>query len=177
MDTTNLAALPDAFSAGTTVSYLKSYSGDSNAQWTLHLYLAGVQALGFTGVAEGTGWRITIDPSAIEKAGTYRWVERLEKTSAVIDVASGLVIVTPDLAAAADGDLQSWAEKTLPIVELALSNRIPNGMESYQIAGRAISKIPISELMKIRAQLVTLIAQAQSPTRFSKPITVSFPGA
>lgn len=47
----------------------------------------------------------------------------------------------------------SWASDTLTLVESAISGQLPAGMASYQLAGRAITKIPIQELMKLRQQL------------------------
>lgn len=178
VNTLDLTALPEEFAAGTTVTYLKTIAGYSPATWTLKLYLAGAKAASFDGVTQGSGWLVTLAASATEEltAGAYSWTERLEKTGPVRqDIASGLILVTPDIANAGDGDFQSWAEKTLPLVESAIAGRFPGGIASYQIAGRALSKIPLPELLQLRTMLLNQIAQVKKPTRLSKPVLISFP--
>lgn|GEM_PF-3931623 len=179
MDTTNLTALPDSFPAGISISYLKSLTGYSNATWTLHLYLAGPNALEVTGVAEGSGWRITLDAAATEElgAGTYQWIERLEKTTPLtrFELASGTVQVKPAIAGAGDGDLQSWAERTLGEVETAIKVRLAGGvLDSYSVSGRAAQRVPLETLYKMRAELTTIVAQAKTGARPSKQILVTF---
>jgi hypothetical protein len=177
MSNLDLTALPDSFPAGTTVIYTKSFTNFSPTEWTLKLYLAGPDTLNVTAVASGESYVVTIPATstAASPAGSYHWVERVEKTGVVCDLASGLVILTPNLATATDGSLQDWAEKVLPLVEAAIAGRIPAGMESYQIAGRAVAKIPIRELMALRGQLKSMVAQGQSRTRISRPIHIKFP--
>ena len=47
-------------------------------------------------------------------------------------------------------------------------------MQSYQIAGRAVVKIPIKELMQIRALAKANIWKAANPGSVSEPIYVDF---
>jgi hypothetical protein len=177
MGNLELTALPESFPAGTTVIYTKSFTGFSSAEWTLKLYLAGASVINVTAAAEGTGFKVTLAAGDTDDfpAGTYQWTERLEKTGAVCDIASGTVILTPNLATATAGSLQSWAERVLPLVEAAIAGRIPSGMESYQIAGRAVSKIPIPELKAFRSSLLVEISRLKHPKRISRPIYIKFP--
>lgn len=177
MDNLSLTALPESFAAGTTVSYLKTLPGYPNSLWTLTLYLAGAKTASFLATNEGSGFRVTLpaDITAELAAGAYTWTERIEMGGPTrLDVATGIVVVQANIADATDGSFQSWAEKTLPIVELAIAGRLPTGMESYQIAGRAVSKIPIADLVKLRSQLIAMIARVQNPTRVSQQVLVKF---
>ncbi len=177
----NLSALPSSFAAGETVTYLRTVPagygpGDG---WALTTFLAGVKTLQATGVSEAGAFRVTFPAAetAPLEAGSYRWVERLSKAAISYDFASGFLVVTPNVGTAGQGDLQAWAEKTLPIVEAAIAGRLPSGMDSYQIAGRAVSKIPIRDLFALRAQLQSEVNRIRNPGSLGRTIKVSFPPA
>jgi hypothetical protein len=89
-------------------------------------------------------------------------VERVSKAGEVHDVASGVVTVDPDLANVAPGDLQASDEKLLKVLEAAISGQLTDGIASYQIAGRMVSKIPLEELVAMRNSLRASVATAQS---------------
>jgi hypothetical protein len=84
--------------------------------------------------------------------GTYSWTCHATKAGERLQAASGVVTVDPDPEAADAGELQPHAEKMLAIIEAALSGRLTSDMQSYQIAGRAITKIPVLELKQLRRQ-------------------------
>lgn len=179
---TTLTAVPENFPAGVTVSYLRSVPsgygpGDG---WTLKLYLAGESTLQKAGADEDGSYRITLaatDTAQLEP-GRYRWIERLSDGSGEVhDFAAGIVIVEADVGVAAAGELQSWEEKTLPIVELAIAGRLPSGMENYQVFGRAIGKIPIRDLLAIRTSLQADVNRLRNPGRIGRPVKVQFPPA
>lgn len=136
-------------------------------------------SLSQAGVDESGSYRITLAASdtAQLEAGRYQWIERLSKAGEVHDFASGVVIVDPDVGVAAAGELQSWEEKTLPIVELAIAGRLPSGMENYQVFGRAIGKIPIKDLLSIRASLQADVNRLRNPGRIGRSVKVQFPPA
>lgn len=175
-----LTAIPGSFAAGETVSYLRSApSGYAPADgWTLTLYLAGENTASAQATEESGAYRVTLTASETSQLepGSYRWVERLSDGAGVVhDLASGTVIVLPNIGAAASGDLQTWAEKTLPIVEAAIAGRLPSGMESYQIAGRAVSKIPIRELVALRGQLQAEVNRIRNRGKIGRTHKVYFP--
>ncbi len=148
-----LDELPASFEAGTTVKLRRSHADyPASAGWTLTLYLRGVGTLDAEATESGDDYLVTLaaDDTAALAAGTYRWVERVEKDGEVYTAATGVVSVTLDLAVAEAGDAQTHAERTLALIEAALEGRIPQGMESYQVAGRAVTKIPIKDLADLR---------------------------
>lgn len=170
--------LPSSISAGTTIAYRRSVADyPASAGWTLKLSLAGPSVLTVTAVAAGDAYDVTI--TAVQTAallpGTYTWLERVENAGPTLkhDVGRGSVTVLPDVAAATAGSLQSWEERTLTVVELAISGQLTSGMASYQIHGRAVSKIPMEDLLKLRNQLKAAIA-ARKTGAISQTILTRF---
>lgn len=158
-----LTSLPESFAAGTTVSYRKSFSDYPASEWTFTLYLAGASILTIEAVADGDDFVVTISASETEQgfeAGLYKWAERVSNDSdEVYEVASGRVIIKPNLAQSKEGGDQEWVEVAIVALKSHIQGRLPKGMESYQIAGRAVSKIPIKDAMILLSQLETRLAQ------------------
>jgi len=48
-------------------------------------------------------------------------------------------------------------------------------MESYSIAGRSISKIPVRELMELKGRYEYLVWRQRNPGQFSQSVDVEFP--
>jgi len=169
--------MPDPITAGTTITYTRTYADFPASSWALKLILAGKSILAVDAVASGSDFVITITPaqSAILDAGNYQWVERVTSAGVVHDAASGTVVVKPNLATASAGSLQSADEKMLEIVELAISGQLTDGIASYQIAGRMVSKIPIDELLRLRTGLRQAVKAAGTGTP-SRPVRFRFPG-
>lgn len=171
--------MPSAFAAGTTVKYVRTTSDyPANAGWSLVFHLAGASVITpITAAASGADHAITIPAAVTEKLlpGIYRWQELVSKSGDKFVLASGAVQVTANMAMAGAGDMQSWEEKTLAVVEAALSGRLTTDMESYQIAGRAVTKIAVADLMKLRNQLKITVAQQRSGG-FGTPVAFAFTG-
>jgi len=174
-----LNALPCSFAAGTTVVYRRSLANyRANDGWTLTLYLRGVSVLTSAGAASGADHVVTLTAAATGPlgAGTYLWTERVTKAAEAYDVASGTVVVEPNLATATAGQLQSWEEKELAKVEAALEQLFTTGHTSYQIHGRAVTFTEPTELLKIRDSLVTRIQRRQRGGKM-RTIRYKFTGA
>jgi len=175
-----LTALPDQFSAGTTVPYQKRFADyPASAGWTLTLYLAGASVLDATAVADGDDFVVTLDAAdtADLLPGLYKWVERVtsaEEAPEVYDVASGTVTVTPDLSAATAGSQQEWLERAIAALKAHIEGRLPAGMESYQIAGRMVSKMPVKDAMGLLATLESRLARVANPGCVTRSVLVSF---
>lgn len=175
----DLTNLPDRISAGTTVTYTRTLADyPASAGWTLTLYLAGPKVLKAEAAASGDDHVVllTAAQTATLEQGTYRWVERVTKAAEAYDVASGTIGVDPDLADAADGELQLSDEKLLALLDAAISGQVTDGIASYQIGGRAVSKIPLTELTAMRNSLRNAVAAAQGG-RPSRKVLFTFPPA
>jgi len=54
-----------------------------------------------------------------------------------------VINIEPNVDIAAAGTFNTWEEKTLAVIELALTGRLTNHIQSYMIAGLQVNKIPI----------------------------------
>lgn len=157
------------------MSYTRTVTDFPATSWTLKLTLAGPKVLTVTAATSGTDFVVTLSATqtAALEAGAYVYVERVESGVERYDVERGAVTVTADPTLAGPGDLQSKEEKMLVVVEAAIDGTLASGMQSYQILGRAVSKIPIRELMELRSQLKAAIAARKSGS-ISRPILIRF---
>jgi len=172
-----LTAIPVKIVAGTTVKYTRTESDYPAPTWTLTLYLSGASATSFIAAANGTDHDVTITStlSAAILPGNYKWEERVTDGTDVYAVASGIVYFEANMASATAGSGQTYEEKTLAIIDGILSGRITKDQESYQIAGRAVSRIPFAELKRMRAELSAAVYMQRNPGRFGRPVRISFP--
>lgn len=176
----SLTAMPETITAGLTVKYTVTHSDyPASDGWALKLYLAGISVITpINGNASGDAFAVTLSSAvtATLKAGTYTWRELVTKSGETYEAASGVVRVLPDIAQAGAGDFQSADEKMLAIVEAALEGRLSQDMESYSIAGRAVTKIPASELLAIRSQLKAAVAARARGDKWGRTVKVRFTG-
>ena len=84
------------------------------------------------------------------------------------------VAIREDPRVATAGMFQTHAERTLVVIESALEGRLTKDLESYQIAGRSISKIPIETLMKMRGRYAGLVQQERTG-RITRRHLIRFP--
>jgi hypothetical protein len=173
---------PSTITAGTTVKVLRSHSEyPASAGWTLRFWLAGPSVIdkGVAGVASGASFLVTLTPAISAKltAGTYRWREIVTLSGESFVAASGVLVVEANIAAAGAGDLQTWEERTLAVVEAALEDRLTDDMQAYSIGGRAVTKIPVLELMGLRTSLRSAVEAQRAPARFDRTVEVTFGSA
>lgn len=172
-----LAALPSSFAAGTTVVYRKNYSDyPASSGWTAALHIRGKETLDVAAAASGADFIYTISAavSAPIDAGVYKWVERVTKAGEKYDVAEGVVEILLDLATAAAGAAQSYAERTLAVIEAALTGELTDNMRNYQIAGRAVALIEPLELEALRVKYLLEVAAERNPYSFGTDISARF---
>lgn len=184
---------PTAIAAGNTWRWDRVFSGYTPADgWALKYAFRYVAAVAFTdnqtkldytapAAVNGGGWEITI-PKTVGVGpktegltpGTYRWQAYVEKATERYTVAEGVLTVRPNFESAAVGQLQSHAEKTLAIIEAALEGRLTSDIESYQIAGRAISKIPIAELSVLHGKYLSRVQRERNPGQLGRKVEMVF---
>jgi len=172
--------LPEAFAAGETVIYRRQVADYPASAWTLTLYLAGAKTLSVAAAADGDDHIVTLAAAetAALTAGVYRFAERAaDGAGLVYEVARGVVRVTADLAQATEGSEQEWTERAIAILRAHIEGRLPAGLESYQIANRVVSKMPIKEAVGLVHDLEARLARLGNPTKVSRPVLVSFTGS
>lgn len=177
--TQELTHLPDQFAAGTTVCYRRRLADyPASAGWALRVHLAGASVLAKTAVGAGDDHLVTIEASDTEgefAAGQYKWVERVSNDGGeVYEVGRGTVTILPNLAEASEGSEQEWVERAIATLRAHIEGRLPAGMESYQIAGRVVAKMPIKEAVSLLSSLESRLASIQNPNFVTRPVLVSF---
>lgn len=85
-----------------------------------------------------------------------------------------VINIEPNVETAPAGAFATFEEQQLAVVEAVLAGRITNGVESYQIAGRSVTKIPIPELMKLRGMLRAAVWRQDNPGKLGVPYHVQF---
>jgi hypothetical protein len=85
-----------------------------------------------------------------------------------------VINIEPNAATSAPGAFVTWEEKTLAIIEAALTGMLTPAIQSYTIAGRQVNKIPIQELRDLRGQLRAAVWRQQNPGKLGVPYKVKF---
>lgn len=172
---------PASFAAGTTVRFTQGTVTTALGEvspatgWALAWYVRGVGEADGTVTHDGVQWTVTLSATATGALdpGGYTAVLRASRSGEVIDLDVRPVTVTVDLANAVAGDLQTWEERTLAVVESALSGNLADAVQFYMIGDQQVNKIPIEKLMAIRSQLQAAVAQQRSASGFGRPVLMT----
>jgi hypothetical protein len=121
-----------------------------------------------TANADNVNWDVNVlaSDTAPLLPGNWKWQAFVEKGTERYTIDVGTLFVEPDLNAAAAGSQQSQNEKMLTAIQSVLSGRATNDIESYQIAGRAVNKIPIAELVKLENMYIAKVRAERNPGQF-----------
>ena len=171
-----------------------TFDGEGNAIYSFSSFSNLPPFLGMSVAVTGfsnSGNNVTADISALSldgnAAGTFTIPNStaVNETHAALGTGDGeihdltgdeLVInIEPNVSVAAAGAFNSWEEKTLAVIEAVLSNRMTADIQSYQIAGRSVTKIPITELLAMRGNLRAVIWRQTNPGKLGVPYKVQFP--
>ena len=144
--------------------------------WDLQVWLQGdarlVDDTDITVAFQSSGddayhWLVTADQTAtstltIESGteGRYRWIGRFAGSgdyAGRYETVYGELCLVEQNPAAAATSFQTHNERTLAVIEAALESRLTSDIENYQIAGRAVSKIPVADLVKLRAHYAAAV--------------------
>jgi hypothetical protein len=174
--------VPDHFPAGTTVKFTRSLDDFLPTDgWAYTIYLNGLtQKFNKAASVLGNIFQIEFLPAdtAALNPGPFRYAERLSNsgTGEVYDITGDELVINiePNVGAAAAGVFNTWEERTLAVVEAAISGRLTSDIQTYQIAGRSVSKIPILELRQIRGELRAAIWRQNNPGQLGVPYKVTF---
>ena len=132
-------------------NWVSDYPAD--AGWVLTYRLVGKNgAITITATGDGAAFLVTVAAAttATYAAGTYAWAASVAKGSEKYTIANGTLTVLPNLSALSNTDLRSFAEKALESIEAVLANRATVDQQSFEIAGRKLSRTPITDLLKLR---------------------------
>ena len=146
--------VPDSLRAGDTASWSRQLPDyPASAGWVLSYVLvkAGAQ-INITATASGSDHAVEVatGSTAAWAAGSYAYQERVSLSGKTYTVGTGNITILPSFAAATSGlDARSHAEKTLAALEAWIEAR-DIGVAEYEIAGRKLKTIPITDLLALR---------------------------
>lgn len=156
------SGIPDRLIAGTTWRWTVSFAEFPPSEgWVVSYALRGVGELNTKSsevVQDGSQWTVTIgaDREPI-KPGLYTWAAYVTGVGAyagqVYRAATGVVLIEPDVASAAAGDLQTFAEQALALIEAKILERIEVDMSGYTFAQKQAIREDLTTLQRMRAQL------------------------
>lgn len=145
---------PSKLRAGDTATWTKTLADyPASAGWVLaYALVKSGTRITFTASASGDDHLVSVAPATTSgwAAGDYQWTAKVSLGGAVYTVASGAITIEADFSAAVSGlDARSHARTTLDAIEAWIEGR-DMGVAEYEIAGRRLKTIPITELLKLR---------------------------
>lgn len=105
-------------------------------------------------------------------AGTYRIAAFATKGPDRFEVLRGSVTVLANLALLADG--RTTTEKELALVDAAIAALLSSNVQTFQLNGRAVSKIDLAELKRTRAELRSQIYRQRNPGKLGPVMRIRF---
>lgn len=122
--------------------------------WGLtYTFINAAGKFAISSTAEGDEHLVHVLPAvtALYVAGTYSWQCVAANGTDAYTVRTGTLEVVASFAASTTLDARSFAQKTLDALEAWIENHDP-GVAEYEIAGRRMKYIPITDLLKLRDQ-------------------------
>lgn len=173
MDTTE----PLEIIAGDTVKWLITNTDYPATSWTMRYAFRGASVLNATATASGSSHLVVLTATQTTnlQAGSYEFAAQVTSGSEAYTVRNGRITVRPNLMTAGAGDRVSHAEKMLAAIEAVLEGRITADVMAYTIAGRSVTKIPVKELLELRAKYARDLYYAKNgKDTYGKSIQVHF---
>lgn len=133
--------------------------------YTLKVILRGPQNSELTAAASDDNYTVELTAAA---SGTYLYTVVAESTTARHLIETGQIEFLPDPTSADASDLRTHAQKVLEAIEAVLEKRATKAEQSYSIAGRSITKIPLAELYELRNKYKAEVQtqRGRAPKRF-----------
>lgn len=167
---------PSILVAGDSWSWTKSLSEFPPSEgWALGYSIRGASTLLDTDVVVstvGSLFSIVVDKvkTAALVAGAYQWQSYVTKAAERYTVETGIISVLPSLSGFTGSQGQNHIERTYALLEAAIEGRITKDYQNYSINGRAISKIDIKELVRLRSIYGAKLARLNNPGQLSTPV-------
>lgn len=160
---------PAQLRAGDTATWTKTLADyPASAGWVLSydLVKSGTR-INFSASASGDDHLVSVSAATTAgwTAGDYQWAAKVTKAGEVYTVATGAVEILANFTTATTGlDARSHARKTLDAIEAWIEGR-DIGVAEYEIAGRRMKFIPISDLIVLRDRYRREVASETAAAR------------
>lgn len=128
-------------------------------------------------VGAGDEYRVVVSAQTTQTyaSGSYDWRARVTNADEVYTVDTGRITVAPSFAAV--GDVRSHARRALDNIEAVLEGRATSATAEYEINGRRLKYIPLTELHAMRTKYQREVATEEGksgPRGVSGRIMVRF---
>jgi hypothetical protein len=150
-------------------------------KWQLSAVIRGPMAIDLVAAVQGESFVFSAPASTTTTwlPGEYWYSLRATNGTAVREMDSGRMTVSPDLAAMTEPyDGRSPAELALASIEAVLAKRATQDQQRYTINGRELWRTPIPELLKLRTFYAVQVSRERASksgkNRFGRPIYVKF---
>lgn len=182
--------VPKNFGIGTTVRFTRTFSSFPATDWDYKIYWNGPAKFNQAGVAwpslSAAAFLIQVPPDSTKdlQPGAYRYCERVtakaeddQSQIQVWDLTGDTLVtnITPSAADSPANAFQSWEEQTIAVLQQAIAGTLPSAMQSYHIAGRAVSKYAIGDLTKLLGYFKAIVWRKTHPGRLGEVYLVEFP--
>ena len=148
---------PQQLRAGDTWKWRREDLSDYPAPtWTLTYQLKREGASGgnasIVASASGTYHAVSVAKATTAgyAKGTWQWQAYADNGTERYLVDSGAFVILADFAIAGDLDNRSHVKKVLDAIEAVIEGRATTDQQSYTIAGRSLTRIPIADLLVFR---------------------------
>lgn len=146
--------VPEELTIGDTWEWTDELSEYPAPTWTLNFHLVNSGGvIQITASASGEDHASSVLPATTSgyTAGRYRWAAQVTDGTDTFTIEKGWVEILPDPTIAQDA--RSQARRTLDAIEAVLEGRATRDDLNVSVNGRAISRIPIPELLQWRDRL------------------------
>ena len=167
MTTSTPTTEPSTINPGDTVKWTKTLADyPASDGWVLSYELINsTTRYTFSAAASGANHAVTI-PAATSAGyipADYDWRARVSKSGEVFTVATGRITVAANFGEVSD--VRSQARRTLQAIEDTLEGRASSATAEYEIAGRRMKYIPVSELLVLRDRYRMDVAREDAAQR------------
>jgi len=164
--------LPKAFTAGSTLEITTAGGAHPAPEWPLTYQLRGPGQITISCGNVGSDHYIKV-PATITAEyipGNYWYIGYAVNDSGDrIEIESGTITIKQNLAAVSTAyDGRTHIKRVLDAIEARIEGRMTDDVESYQIAGVSISKIPMNELIRYRQQYISWYQEELAAERIAK---------
>jgi len=156
---------PSEILAGVTFGWTITDAGHPAPDHVLIAYLRGPEAIDLAAVGNGAThvFGAAAGVTAGWTPGPYFWAVRAVSADGTVQIANGRLQVLADIAAQAAGyDPKTHAERVLAAIEAVIEGRATVDQQFYMINNRSISRTPIADLLKLRAQYRAEVARERA---------------
>lgn len=161
--------IPTTILAGDTFSVETNQPDYPKPTWTITAYFQGPDAI--TLVSTGTDAVHTLSATAATTAGwgegTYRYSVVASDGVTQKTIENGITNIQARADLISSSDVRSHNKKMLDAIEALLENRASTDQQSYTIAGRSITKIPMMELLELQKYYADKVRQETARTSTS----------